>query len=47
VADDQVVAQCCHFTGRSAEGFLRGVDLGDLQLNRGDLVESELFLRCT
>jgi hypothetical protein len=45
LADDQVVAQCCHFTGRSAEGFLGGVDLAEKTLEPNAAIESEAVCR--
>jgi hypothetical protein len=45
LADDQVVAQCCHFTGRSAEGFLGGVDLAEKTLEPNTAIESEALCR--
>jgi hypothetical protein len=44
VADDHVVAQCCHFTGRSAEGFIAGEDDGELFLEPGGTIESTAVL---
>lgn len=45
LADDHVGAQCCHFTGRSAEDFIDGVDLAELNLKRGTIIESESLFR--
>lgn len=45
IEDDHIVTQCCHFTGRSAEGFATNEDLADLFLERGRVIESECMLR--
>jgi hypothetical protein len=47
IADDHAVAQCCHFTGRSAEGFIAGVDLAEMTIERGAALESEAVCRLT
>ena len=45
VADDHIAAQCCHFTGRSAEGFIAGEDPGELWLDPGAVIESAVVCR--
>ncbi len=45
VAGDHIGMQAGHFTGRSAESFIQGVDLADLRLEKGTVIESEVVCR--
>jgi hypothetical protein len=45
IDNDTIVAQCCHFTGRSAEGFLSCVDLETLDVAGNDILEAETRFR--
>ena len=45
VAADHIGAQIGHFTGRSAELFIAGVDLADLRVEKGTVIESEVICR--
>jgi hypothetical protein len=45
IADNRIIAQCCHFTGRSAEEFMAGEDDGELWLEPGAVIESTVTCR--
>jgi hypothetical protein len=42
---DHIGAQATHYTGRSAESFISGVDLADLRLEIGTIIESDIVCR--
>jgi hypothetical protein len=42
---DCIVVQCCHYSGRSAEPFVKGLDLDERHLVEGARITGETVLR--
>jgi hypothetical protein len=42
---DCIVAQCCHYSGRSAEPFVKGLDLDECHLVEGARITGETVSR--